>query len=323
MPKGRKEKFYAVLHGIGGTRVYSRWEDYRKATHGFSGASSKGFFSYEDAENWLEKSCFPLAKRDEQNAQMIPTPPSSATTGSSSPRTRYPNSTRYWQDHRPGPNRIEVGVQTSSLPSSPVPVATLATYRRTVPPLQRSPSQEVSPNNAAVDPPPAIQRAPIQLSEEQRQVLELVKSGGTGKSVLLREIIRELKLTMEIAVTATTGIAGVNIGGSTVHSFAGIGLGKETAEKLAVKVDRSTFASARWRNLQVLIIDEISMMDGMFFDKLVCLQYLLRIPSISRWSRNISHVGSENVESHLVVSNWSSREISFSYRRSPSTAITI
>ncbi|KAF8078244.1 PIF1-like helicase-domain-containing protein [Lyophyllum atratum] len=196
---------------------------------------------------------------------MIPTPPSSATTGSSSPRTRYPNSTRYWQDHRPGPNRIEVGVQTSSLPSSPVPVATLATYRRTVPPLQRSRLQEVSPNNAAVDPPPAIQRAPIQLSDEQRQVLELVKSGGnvfftgpagTGKSVLLREIIRELKLTMEIAVTATTGIAGVNIGGSTVHSFAGIGLGKETAEKLAVKVDRSTFASARWRNLQVLIIDE-------------------------------------------------------------------
>ena len=48
-------------------------------------------------------------------------------------------------------------------------------------------------------------------------------SVGTGKSVLLREIIRRLRghSTRKVAVTASTGIAAVNIGGSTLHSFAG------------------------------------------------------------------------------------------------------
>ncbi|KAI5991476.1 hypothetical protein EDD15DRAFT_2368840 [Pisolithus albus] len=58
---------------------------------------------------------------------------------------------------------------------------------------------------------------------------------GTGKSVLLREIIKVL-LNMydptQVAITAPTGVAGLNIGGSTIHSWAGIGYGKESAERL-------------------------------------------------------------------------------------------
>jgi ATP-dependent DNA helicase PIF1 len=47
---------------------------------------------------------------------------------------------------------------------------------------------------------------------------------GTGKSVLLREMIRNLKLhngKRSLAITASTGIAAVNIGGCTLHSWAG------------------------------------------------------------------------------------------------------
>lgn len=83
---------------------------------------------------------------------------------------------------------------------------------------------------------------------------------GTGKSVLLREIISQLKskpeMATSVAVTASTGIAGLNIGGSTVHSFAGIGLGKETAEKLAEKIKYSERLRKRWRGTKILIIDE-------------------------------------------------------------------
>ena len=62
-----------------------------------------------------------------------------------------------------------------------------------------------------------------------------------------------------IGITASTGIASVNIGGTTVHSWAGIGLGVESAKKLAGMVLgqpklRSVFD--RWRNTDVLIIDE-------------------------------------------------------------------
>ena len=60
---------------------------------------------------------------------------------------------------------------------------------------------------------------------------------GTGKSVLLREIIKARgSRGRHLAVTAATGIASVNIGGCTLHSWAGIQLGKESAEKLAGKL---------------------------------------------------------------------------------------
>ena len=81
---------------------------------------------------------------------------------------------------------------------------------------------------------------------------------GTGKSVLLREIIRRLRARdpAGVSVTATTGIAGLNIQGSTIHSFAGIGLGKEDCRSLARKVKGNFFAKQRWKETQVLIVDE-------------------------------------------------------------------
>jgi len=78
--------------------------------------------------------------------------------------------------------------------------------------------------------------AQVFLSSEQRHILDLVKQGrsvfftgpaGTGKSVLMREIIAELKRKHArkadaVAVTASTGLAACNIGGMTLHSFSGI-----------------------------------------------------------------------------------------------------
>lgn len=53
-----------------------------------------------------------------------------------------------------------------------------------------------------------------------------------------------------------TGIAACNIGGVTIHSFGGIGLGTESAEDLANKIRKNKKASARWLRTKVLIIDE-------------------------------------------------------------------
>jgi ATP-dependent DNA helicase PIF1 len=75
----------------------------------------------------------------------------------------------------------------------------------------------------------------MQLNDEQEGVLNVVKSGanvfftgtaGTGKSYLLCHIIAELRKQYrpdQIAITAPTGIAAVNVGGQTIHSFVGCG----------------------------------------------------------------------------------------------------
>ncbi|KAJ5160191.1 ATP-dependent DNA helicase PIF1 [Penicillium canariense] len=121
------------------------------------------------------------------------------------------------------------------------------------------------------------------LSDEQRHVLDAVVeqgksifftgSAGTGKSVLMREIIKKLRNKFKrepdrVAVTASTGLAACNIGGVTLHSFAGIGLGKEAVPELVKKIKKNQKARNRWLRTKVLVIDEVSMVDGDLFDKL-------------------------------------------------------
>ncbi|CAK9437494.1 uncharacterized protein LODBEIA_P18720 [Lodderomyces beijingensis] len=128
---------------------------------------------------------------------------------------------------------------------------------------------------------------PIILSKEQEIVLQRVMSGislfytgsaGTGKSVLLRSIIKSLRLkhSSGIAVTASTGLAACNVGGITLHSFGGIGLGTGTVDSLIKKIRRNKKASKRWLETKVLIIDEVSMVDGELLDKLNAIAKKLR-----------------------------------------------
>lgn len=121
------------------------------------------------------------------------------------------------------------------------------------------------------------------LSPEQKAVLHLVIEGrqnifftgaaGTGKSVLLRCIIDHLKKRYQrqpdsVAITATTGIAACNIGGTTVHSFAGIGLGQDDVPHMVRKIKRNRRSLSRWDKVKVLLIDEVSMLSAELLDKL-------------------------------------------------------
>lgn len=53
-----------------------------------------------------------------------------------------------------------------------------------------------------------------------------------------------------------------------MHSFGAIGLGTGTVDNLIKKIKRNKKAHGRWRDTKVLIIDEVSMVDGELLDKL-------------------------------------------------------
>jgi ATP-dependent DNA helicase PIF1 len=119
-----------------------------------------------------------------------------------------------------------------------------------------------------------------QLSFSQKKALEAIMkrksvfytgAAGTGKSFILKvllDILEVLGLTNKIAITAPTGVAACNIRGLTIHSWSGIGLGAESLENLLPIVERNRNAKSRWKDTEILIIDEISMLSGELFDKL-------------------------------------------------------
>ncbi|XP_052521751.1 ATP-dependent DNA helicase PIF1 [Tympanuchus pallidicinctus] len=129
----------------------------------------------------------------------------------------------------------------------------------------------------------AERRPPAQLSVEQEAVLGAVRSGksvfftgcaGTGKSFLLKKIVGSLPPNSTYA-TASTGVAACHIGGTTLHAFAGIGSGKAPLEQCIQLAERPGVRQ-HWLACQRLIIDEISMVDGKFFDKLEAVARAVR-----------------------------------------------
>eukprot|EP00760_Papus_ankaliazontas_P010470 PhM_4_TR14284/c0_g2_i1/m.86281/K15255/PIF1; ATP-dependent DNA helicase PIF1 len=138
-------------------------------------------------------------------------------------------------------------------------------------------------NNGLNEPQPQISHEAAHhllypLSLQQREVLRAVKEGknvfisgsaGTGKSYLLRAIIAALPNNESVVVTASTGIAAVEIRGQTLHSFSGLGIGTGLTPEAAVRrvLARPTTSQA-WRRVKTLIVDEVSMVHCEFFQLL-------------------------------------------------------
>lgn len=107
----------------------------------------------------------------------------------------------------------------------------------------------------------------------KRNVL-ITGPAGTGKSFLLK-FLKE-KLGGRLRVVATTGVAAINVGGSTLHSWAGIGLGEGTVEELVAKISENPRAAARIRKAEILAIDEVSMLDADLFYRLEAVFRMIR-----------------------------------------------
>ena len=87
--------------------------------------------------------------------------------------------------------------------------------------------------------------------------------GGSGKSAVIRKIVEHADKTgVRYQVCGLTGCASVLLkcGAKTLHSWSGIGLGKGAIEIVSHKVAANKYKRNNWRNVDLLIIDEVSMM---------------------------------------------------------------
>lgn len=109
--------------------------------------------------------------------------------------------------------------------------------------------------------------------------LLITGSGGVGKSTVIKQIIKYFKRNNKnIGVTSSTGVSASLINGTTIHSFLKIGLATnshvELYEKLKAKKNKQDYN--KLRRLEVLIIDEISMIDDKLFNKIAAYLSLIK-----------------------------------------------
>lgn len=91
------------------------------------------------------------------------------------------------------------------------------------------------------------------------QSILLTGAAGTGKSTLLNQVKNDRRMS----VTASTGIAALNVGGGTLHSWAGLGLGESSAKSIVKRLTANRpKAHDNIINCSTLVIDEISMINA-------------------------------------------------------------
>lgn len=120
----------------------------------------------------------------------------------------------------------------------------------------------------------------MELSEEQSQAFALYTArrnvfitgpGGSGKSALIRKIwSHSIMQNRTIQVCALTGCAALLLQckAKTVHSFAGIGLGNGDPLDIVSKIMKSKYKKRPWLEVDVLVVDEVSMLSKRLFELL-------------------------------------------------------
>lgn len=115
-------------------------------------------------------------------------------------------------------------------------------------------------------------------TDEQLKIIEAINKkqnvfitgpGGTGKSTIIKHLATDDSFYFNtIGITAMTGAAAVLINGQTLHSYLGIGLGKDSVDDLVRKIINRSKVKKNWDELDILIVDEVSMLSAELLTKL-------------------------------------------------------
>lgn len=141
-----------------------------------------------------------------------------------------------------------------------------------------------------------------ELSQEQEFVINkcisgenlfVTSSAGCGKSLLIKilkniylptnlernDSVKNLKNILKkynnvefkkLQVCAMTGVASILLecNAKTIHSWSGIGISNGTKEEILKKVKKSSYYRKNWCDIEILIVDEVSMMSQHMFEVL-------------------------------------------------------
>lgn len=142
-----------------------------------------------------------------------------------------------------------------------------------MPEVTKKTAGEARPAAARIEINPGFRRA-LDIMEGTSRHVFITGKAGTGKSTLL-ELWRNQTLK-KIAVLAPTGVAALNVRGQTIHSFFGFkpDVTPEAVRKIGKSRGAAADRAAIYRNLDAIVIDEVSMVRADLMD---CVEKFLRL----------------------------------------------
>ena len=137
----------------------------------------------------------------------------------------------------------------------------------------------------------------IHFTDEQQRAIHTAARGlnvfltgaaGTGKSLVLRHIVRVLKMQHgreKVYVTASTGCAARHVGGVTIHTALNLGTmpDRECVKTSLARIVSKPNSYEKWSRLSAIVIDEVSMLSSVFWDKLDTLARAIRSNIHTPW----------------------------------------
>ena len=258
MPK--RKYCYAVAKGrVPG--IYFEWAEAQQQVLGVSGAIFEGFASMDQASSYLKGQGFePIDKSGWMSKDRTP--------------LLY-NFKRGTNVDQPIAIDIDSSPESASVPGTPLaalqPVISIDSSPESdeASTSRKRARLEESQTSAPPIPPPKsldpIQQQAIDAAMQGKNIF-LTGVAGTGKSFVTQKIVHYAKqMKKEVAVAAPTGVAAVNLnlGAQTVHSLAGVKVPQRYRDFGTMF---SRVNAKKWRNIQVLVIDEVGMLTADFLD---------------------------------------------------------
>jgi len=305
---GKRKKYYAVRHGRN-PGIYQSWDECRNQVNKFPEAVFKGFLSLEDAQAFMGLSS--LSMQSNKRQRFDPEKEMKLVSNYEPLKQNNWDLKFFRKGSSTNPKQIDSGedekvkqddrLKKMFLPSSKSTPYSSFAYRMMekmghedgkglgklsngiTSPIEAT-EMNISKGNC-----PGIGYGCVVPNEElnalQKEALELAKNGrnvfitgpaGTGKSVTILHIIEFLKYKYKSSneswvAVAPTGATAIAISGQTIHSFSGVGV-----PVLARDFEKAWKMRKYWRRLEVMVLDEVSMISGEFFDRLSDIVSIIR-----------------------------------------------